>query len=155
MSESGGDVVAPEGALADTGTLSLALLFTQAERTVRHRLEPSLAAAGLTFDHWRIMTVLLARPGIRMSAIAEEAVVPAASLTRHMDHLVERAMVVRRVDPNDKRRVVAALSPTGDELARRLRAEETVVEETIAEGLGERRFAALRRELSLLPHLFD
>lgn len=154
MTESSGDVVATE-ALADDVTPSLALLLTQAESTVRRRLEPSLAEAGLTFDHWRIMTVLLARPGTRMSAIAEQAVLPAASLTRHMDHLVERAMVVRRIDPDDKRRVVAALSPSGEQLARRLRAEEAVVEEAIAEGLGDGRFAALGRELSLLPHLFD
>jgi DNA-binding MarR family transcriptional regulator len=155
MTESSGDVVASDGAFEDSPTPSLALLLTQAERTVRRRLEPSLAEAGLTFDHWRIMTVLLARPGTRMSAIAAEAVLPAATLTRHMDQLVERAMVVRRIDPDDKRRVVAALSPNGEALARRLRAEEAVVEEAIAEGLGGRRFAALGRELSLLPHLFD
>ena len=154
MTESSGDVVASDG-IAEAPTPSLALLLTQAERTVRRRLEPSLAEAGLTFDHWRIMTVLLARPGTRMSAIAEEAVLPAATLTRHMDQLVERAMVVRRIDPADKRRVVAALSPHGEVLARRLRAEEAIVEEAIAEGLGEQRFTALGRELSLLPHLFD
>jgi len=155
MTDSGGDSLATHGDVAGPASPSLALLLTQAERTVRRRLEPSLADAGLTFDHWRIMTVLLARPGTRMSAIAEEAVLPAASLTRHMDHLVERAMVVRRIDPGDKRRVVAALSPYGEELAHRLRAEEAVVEEAILDGLGERRFATLARELSLLPHLFD
>ena len=90
-----------------------------------------------------------------MSAIADEAVLPAATLTRHMDHLVERAMVVRRIDPGDKRRVVAALSPMGEALAFRLRADERVVEDAIAQGLGAARFATLSHELSLIPHLFD
>ena len=144
----------PRDPIADAATPSLALLLTQAESTVRRRLEPLLADAGLTFDHWRIMTVLLAQPGTRMSAIAEQAVLRAASLTRHMDHLVERAMVVRRIDPADKRRVVAALSPTGEALAGRLRQEERTVEAAIADGLGAEQFAALCGELSLVPHIF-
>ena len=155
MTESTGDVAAHDGLRPTSDLPSLALLLTQAERSLRRQLEPTLTEAGLTFDHWRIMTVLLARPGIRMSAIADEAVLPAATLTRHMDHLVERAMVVRRIDPGDKRRVVAALSPMGEELALRLRAGERVVEDAIARGLGTARFATLGHELSLIPHLFD
>jgi DNA-binding MarR family transcriptional regulator len=154
MTESSGDLAAQDG-LRPPEMPSLALLLTQAERSLRRQLDPALTEAGLTFDHWRIMTVLLARPGIRMSAIADEAVLPAATLTRHMDHLVERAMVVRRIDPDDKRRVVAALSPMGEQLAQRLRADERVVEDAIAQGLGAARFATLGHELSLIPHLFD
>jgi len=155
MTESGGDLAAHDGLRAESDPPSLALLLTQAERSLRRRLDPALAEVGLTFDHWRIMTVLLARPGIRMSAVADEAVLPAATLTRHMDHLVERAMVVRRIDSGDKRRVVAALSPMGEELALRLRADERIVEDAIADGLGAARFATLGHELSLIPHLFD
>jgi DNA-binding MarR family transcriptional regulator len=155
MSEKSGDLAAQDGIRPASELPSLALLLTQAERSLRRRLDPALAEAGLTFDHWRIMTVLLARPGIRMSAIADEAVLPAATLTRHMDQLVARAMVVRRIDPGDKRRVVAALSPMGEELALRLRADERIVEDAIAAGLGAARFATLGHELSLIPHLFD
>lgn len=155
MTESTGDLAAHDGLRPVSDVPSLALLLTQAERSLRRQLEPALAAAGLTFDHWRIMTVLLARPGIRMSTIADEAVLPAATLTRHMDHLVARAMVVRRIDPADKRRVVAALSPMGEQLALRLRADEQVVEDAIAQGLGADRFSTLGHELSLMPHLFD
>lgn len=155
MTDSSGDLAAHDGLRPASDLPSLALLLTQAERSLRRQLEPALTEAGLTFDHWRIMTVLLAQPGIRMSAIADEAVLPAATLTRHMDHLVERAMAVRRIDPGDKRRVVAALSPMGEELALRLRADERVVEDAIATGLGAARFATLGHELSLVPHLFD
>ena len=153
MTESTGDVVTSDDARADPSAPSLALLLIQAERTVRRHLEPSLVEAGLSFDHWRIMTVLLARPGARMSSIADEAVLPPATLTRHMDQLVARAMVVRRIDPDDKRRVVAALSPLGEQLALQLRADERLIEEAVAQGLGTARFATLRRELNLIPHL--
>jgi DNA-binding MarR family transcriptional regulator len=64
-------------------------------------------------------------------------------------------MVVRRVDSADKRRVVLALSPRGNEVAERLLAEERAVEERIAAGLGAERFKALARDLSMLPHVLD
>jgi DNA-binding MarR family transcriptional regulator len=137
------------------GVLSLALLLKQSEQRIRLRLQPTLDELGLSLEHWWIMSVLHERPGIGMSPLAEAAAVPSATLTRHMDKLVERGMIVRRVDPDDKRRVVAALSPTGEALADRLRHEERLIESAIAAGLGEQRFRVLSRELALLPHALD
>jgi DNA-binding MarR family transcriptional regulator len=110
---------------ASEGSLSLRL--KRAERTLRLELAPVLDAEYLLFEHWQIMAVLLARPGLRMSELAEAAVLPAASLTRHMDRLVERALVIRRIDPDDKRSIVAALSVMGQALAKRLSKLETKV----------------------------
>ncbi|MDN4173150.1 MarR family winged helix-turn-helix transcriptional regulator [Nocardioides sp. SOB77] len=135
----------------DSGRESLSLLLARAEHAVRRRLAPSLAQAGLAFEHWRILSVLLERPGLPMAALAEAAVVPAATLTRHVDRLVEHALVVRRIDPADKRRAVTALSPTGRDLAEVLRAEERAVESGLADALGHERYAALTRDLGTLP----
>lgn len=137
----------------DEVTTSLAVLLKQSEALVRDRLQPSLDEVALTLEHWRIMAVLHEQPGLGMTSLAELAVVPNATLTRHVDKLVERGMVVRRVDPDDKRRVVAALSPLGARLTTRLRAEEDALAEQIAARLGSDRFDALTRELALLPGL--
>jgi DNA-binding MarR family transcriptional regulator len=59
-----------------------------------------------------------------MTTLAETAVLPPASLTRHVDKLVERGLVLRRIHHNDRRRVVAALSPVGQTVASRIQAEE-------------------------------
>jgi DNA-binding MarR family transcriptional regulator len=109
----------------------LALQLKRAEEAVRLRLQPALDEADLHLEHWRILSVLMAQPGLPMASLAEAAVVPGASLTRHMDRLVERALVIRRVDPHDRRRVVAALSVRGTELALRLRAEESAAESAL------------------------
>jgi DNA-binding MarR family transcriptional regulator len=37
-----------------------------------------------------------------------------------MDRLVERALAIRRIDPDDKRSIIAALSVLGQSLAERL-----------------------------------
>jgi DNA-binding MarR family transcriptional regulator len=134
---------------------SLVVLLRYCEDKVRQRLQPILDEAGLSPEHWRVMALLHEQPGLGASAIAKGAVLPSASVTRHVDKLVELGMVVRRVDPADKRRVVLALSTRGQENAERLLAEERAVEDTIAAGLGAERFKALARDLSMLPHVLD
>ncbi|GAA3096171.1 DNA-binding MarR family transcriptional regulator [Kribbella aluminosa] len=96
------------------------LLLKRIERQLEVGLRPLLDEFGLTIEQWRIMAALLEEPGQPMSVLAESAVLPAASLTRHVDKLVERGLVLRRIHPNDKRRIVAALSPVGGTVADRL-----------------------------------
>ncbi|UDY25206.1 MarR family winged helix-turn-helix transcriptional regulator [Nocardioides sp. Kera G14] len=149
-----------ESTVSDVGVTtgepaSLTLLLKRSEDALHRRLQATLDGEGLLLEQWQIMAVLLARPGLRMSEIADAAVVPPATLTRHMDKLVERAIVVRRIDPDDKRRVVAALSPRGASLARRLSEVEQSIETALADGLGHERYEALAAELRLIPHLFD
>ncbi len=134
---------------------SLVVLLRSCEDTVRRRLQPLLDEAGLAAEHWRIMALLHDQPGLGAGAIARGAVLPSASVTRHVDRLVELGLVVRKVDPADRRRVVLALSRRGQALAERVLAEERGVEEAIAAGLGERRFRALAHDLAMLPHVLD
>lgn len=129
-------------------SLGLGLLLRQSEHAIRHVLQPFLDAEDLLFEHWQVLSVLRARPGLRMSEIADAAVLPPATLTRHMDRLVERALVVRRIDPADKRRVVAALSARGEALASELTEVEREVEAALAKALGADRFRALTHALS-------
>ena len=106
---------------ADSATLRL----KQAELFLRRALGHVLEAEDITFEQWQVLAALLERPGIRMTDLAEAAVLPAATLTRHVDRLVERALVIRRVDPGDKRSAVVALSSRGKHLAGRLRQLES------------------------------
>jgi DNA-binding MarR family transcriptional regulator len=133
-----------------SATSSLLLLLKQSERRIEQRLLPFLDEFELTLEHWRVMSALLDDPGQPMSTLAEAAVLPAASLTRHVDRLVERALVLRRIHPDDRRRVVTALSPVGATVAERIRARELQIEAAIIEELGEDRFRALADELDRL-----
>lgn len=124
----------------------LSLMLRRAENILRQRLQPALEVEGLGFEHWQIMAVLLARPGIRMSDIAGAAVLPPATLTRHMDRLVEQALVIRRIDQDDKRAIVAALSTRGEKYANLLRA----IEQEVIAALGPRHYTSLIGELARL-----
>ena len=100
---------------------SVTLRLKRAEYELRRTMQAVLSAEGLLFEHWQIIAVLSERPGLRMSDIAEAAILPPATLTRYMDRLVDRALVVRRIDPHDKRSAIVALSGRGANLAARLR----------------------------------
>lgn len=136
-----------------TSAVGLSLALRHAEHAVRARIQPHLEAEDLTVEHGRILAVLRVEPGLTMSMIAESAVVPAATLTRLVDRLVESALVLRRVDPADKRRVVVALSSRGAALADRLAAAERALEDDLRAVLGDERAEALLRDLALLPHI--
>lgn len=131
----------------------LGLLLRRAEHALAVRLQPLLAEHGLLTEHWQVMSVLLARPGISMSELAHGAVVAPASLTRHVDRLVSQALVVRRVDPDDKRRVAVALSARGSDIAWTIRRAEEAVERILADELGARRWQSLTGDLRVLPPL--
>lgn len=103
---------------------SVTLQLKQAELLLRRTLDPALVAEGILFEHWQVLAALLEHPGLPMTELAEASVLPAATLTRHVDKLVELALVIRRIDPSDKRRAVVALSARGEHLARRLREVE-------------------------------
>lgn len=104
--------------------LSLAVQVRQVEAALQAALADLLAEHRLGMEHWRILAVVGDEPGLGMSEVAQRAVVAQASLTRHTDRLVEIGLVVRRADPLDKRRVVVALSPRGQEYVDRVVAAE-------------------------------
>lgn len=114
---------------------SSTLRLKQAEHILRIRLQHVLDDEHITFEQWQVLAALLEQPGLRMTDLAEAAVLPPATLTRHVDRLVERALVIRRIDPDDKRRVAVALSRGGELLATRLREIEPLADVALDDAL--------------------
>src|SRR5262249_3023181 len=55
-----------------------------------------------------------------MTEIAEYAFLPAATLTKLVDRLVDDNLVYRRIDPVDRRRIRAYLTPRGRDVYQRV-----------------------------------
>ena len=87
---------------------------------------------------------------MRMSDLADAAVLPPATVTRYVDKLAERALVVRRIAPEDKRSVVAGLSDLGVSLAEHLSKLEQEATRSLESILGQQQLVALMNELSRL-----
>ncbi|MFH8467969.1 MarR family winged helix-turn-helix transcriptional regulator [Streptomyces sp. NPDC017991] len=95
-------------------------LLTRAERLTARRVQAALEEHGCTPDAWRVLSLLSDGEGHPMTAVAEAAFLPPATLTKLVDHLVDQNLVHRRVDPLDRRRILAHLTPRGETYWRRV-----------------------------------
>ncbi|MGW1203931.1 MarR family winged helix-turn-helix transcriptional regulator [Streptomyces cyaneofuscatus] len=102
-------------------------LLTRAERLAARRIQSVLDAYDCSVDAWRVLDLLSGDEGRSMTALAEDAALPAPTLTKLIDQLVDQNLVFRRVDPADRRRVLVQLTPRGlrrrRQLSRAVRAE--------------------------------
>ncbi|MEU6916713.1 MarR family winged helix-turn-helix transcriptional regulator [Streptomyces olindensis] len=98
----------------------LVQLLTRAERLAARRLQAVLAEEGCSLDAWRVLALLSDGEGHHMTAVAEAAFLPPPTLTKLIDQLVDQNVVHRRVDPFDRRRVLARLTPRGQEYWQRV-----------------------------------
>jgi len=105
----------------------LLYLLTRAERLAVRRVQSVLDEFDCSVEAWRVLDLLSDGQGHNMTALADHAFLPAPSLTKLMDQLVDQNLVYRRVDPADRRRVLAHLTPRGKQrwqlLAREVRAD--------------------------------
>lgn len=124
-------------------TPSLGILLARAMRVVDDRMAPVLAALGVTADQWRILVVVSTSTGMTMSELARRSVLSAAGATRAVDSLADRALVYRRADPTDKRRVVVFLSAHGAATVMPALEAAARVDAAIAAEIGSARFLAL------------
>ncbi|PTH83567.1 MarR family transcriptional regulator [Streptomyces sp. A244] len=98
----------------------LVQLLTRAERLAARRLQGVLEAEGCSLDAWRVLAALSDGEGHHMTGLAEAAFLPPPTLTKLVDQLVDQNLVHRRVDPFDRRRILAHLTPRGQEYWQRL-----------------------------------
>lgn len=148
------------GAASDlSGGESLALLLRRTEHLLSQRvadgIAPVLADLDLSPERWRVLSALAAAPGATMSELSRAAVLPPASLTRHVDRLVARGLVLRKAHSSDRRRVVAALTERGHGAFERVRAREQEVQDALRASFGPERFDTLVGELRLVPLLLS
>jgi DNA-binding MarR family transcriptional regulator len=132
----------------------LSYLLSEAEREVSRQLAAGLAAEGVTIEQGRILRALSDGHGHSMTDLAEAVLMPHPTLTKAVDRLVDDALVYRRQDTSDRRRVAVYLSDLGRSLVARLdrRAAEHHAEVSAAFGAG--RTERLMRELEALAGAF-
>ena len=74
----------------------------------------------LTMPQVRILLLLHREGPSRMSDLASVSGIALSTATSTVDHLVEKGLVVRESDPQDRRLVICRLSSKGQELANEL-----------------------------------
>jgi DNA-binding MarR family transcriptional regulator len=99
--------------LVDTLSTALRMISRPLQETLEREEAVSL-------DQWRTLRALSASEGRTMGELSERLQIPAASVTRIVDGLVDRALVFRHGSAMDRRRVEVLLSDAGGALLVRL-----------------------------------
>ncbi len=108
----------------------------------------------LSMPEFRALHYLQEHSGISLSDLAEHMAIALPSMSKHIDHLVDRGMARRQTDPADRRRVALALTAQGATL---LKTTSEHAHQRLAEALGPLKpseHAQLRQAMELLQHLF-
>jgi DNA-binding MarR family transcriptional regulator len=74
----------------------------------------------LTMPEVRVLLLLFTDGSCHMSALATASGVPLSTATNTVDRLVEKELVARSTNPEDRRVVICNLTPGGQELANKL-----------------------------------
>lgn len=87
----------------------LAHLLVQANR----RVNRELSLEGITLEHWRALKIISDRDGLSMRELSEELMQNFPTLTKIIDKMVQEALVYRRPDEVDRRKVRLYMSDKG------------------------------------------
>lgn len=95
--------------------------LARAHRVVGRTLQGDLEREeGITVDQWRVLRALGPDDGRTMGELVERLQIPAATITRLVDALVDRALVFRHARPTDRRQVEVLLSTLGSQVLARV-----------------------------------
>ncbi len=135
--------------MARTRPLSehLAYLLAQANRQIQKQLDDEFSGEGVPVEQWRILSLLSEKNGRSMSDLTRAALLNHPTLTKMIDRMISNALVYRRADPKDGRRVLIFISEHGRAVNERLNRLANQHQAELVEGYGDRQTEALRRLL--------
>ncbi|KUJ77340.1 homoprotocatechuate degradation operon regulator HpaR [Ruegeria profundi] len=131
---------------------SLPIALLRARERVMGPIRKMLADAGVTEQQWRVLRVLNEEGPQEPTHIAERACLLLPSLTRILQKLEAKDLIVRRVHPGDRRRQIIDISDKGNQIIKDNIQVTIQLAEDLRTKMGPERHEAL---LDLLNELRD
>lgn len=111
---------------------------------------------GLTPSQFDIIATLGNTPGMTFKELGEKTLITKGTLTGVVDRLQEKGLVVRMMQPEDRRSTVVKLTRKGDAEFKRVFAPQVAFGKRSFVGYTDKDFDALEKELGkLYAHLSD
>lgn len=129
---------------------SLPIALLRARERVMGPIRNMLADVGITEQQWRVLRVLDEQGPMEPTRISEEACLLLPSLTRILQKLEEKAMIVRAPDPRDRRKQIVRVTEDGSAVIRANLGTSMQMMDHLREQMGSDRYEAL---LDLLNEL--
>jgi len=110
-------------------------LLARAGMRMGQAFSRELKMFNLTLAEWRILAALLSVPHQRLAELAEHTSAEPSTLSRTVDGLVTRELLVRERSGEDARALALRLTPQGEDLAQRIVPLAQVYERVALAGL--------------------
>jgi DNA-binding MarR family transcriptional regulator len=101
---------------ASNRDVTLLYLLKQVELAVRQALDEVVATADLTTLQYTALTVLERHPGITSAELARNSFVRAQTMAEMVTYLLNRELVTREQDRNNRRQYLLSLSRKGQKV---------------------------------------
>jgi DNA-binding MarR family transcriptional regulator len=111
---------------------------------------PDFLGLDVTMSQAKCLYVATVRPGIGMSAMADQLGVGLSSISGLVDRLVEHGYLERREDPDDRRQQQLWLTPAGSTAVEHIRELNGELLRSLLDGLSSRELEALRIGIAAL-----
>jgi homoprotocatechuate degradation regulator HpaR len=134
-------------------TRSLPIAMLRARETMMAPIRHMLQKAGVTEQQWRVLRVLAERGTTDPKDLAQEACLLNPSLTRIMQLLEKKRLIVRKDHPSDRRKVLLDITPEGLALLRQAAPESQAIFARLEELYGRERMEQLLDLLNTLSAL--
>lgn len=95
---------------------SLPIALLRARERVMGPIREMLSGVGITEQQWRVLRVLQEEGPMEPTRISEKACLLLPSLTRILQKLQEKQLIVRRKDKVDKRKQIVQITGAGEAL---------------------------------------
>jgi MarR family transcriptional regulator for hemolysin len=128
----------------------IGLLASQVGRRVEEAFDSALAEAGGSRPAWLILLAIVSGAGTTQAAIAEHVGITGATLVHHLDRLEEAGLVVRSVDPDNRRVRTLTLTDAGRQAFTRMREAAGAFDARLRQGMSDAQAQTLRRLLTRL-----
>lgn len=128
----------------------LSYLLARAHRRVHGGLNAILKDKAVPVEQWRILQALSDGQGRAMGDLAEAVLMNHPALTKTIDRMITRALVHRRHDLDDSRRVLVFISEFGQDLLTDCERDLSDFQDDLTTRLGPRRAAQLSKLLDSL-----
>jgi MarR family transcriptional regulator for hemolysin len=142
----------PVGSSPDWPRSSVATKLHLAARSSRTFFEERLAEAGASFATWTVLAVLKAQGPMIQRALAQHLGIEGPTLSRHLEALERRGLIVRTRAGADRRAVSVELTAEGSELHARIAMVAVSSQEHMLRNLTDQDVAHLQ---DLLDRILD
>ena len=129
---------------------SLAATLISTKEVVLAPMRPKLREYNITEPQWRVMRVINDRGATNATGLAEVGLLHAPSVTRILQELEERKLILREQDVNDRRRTLVTLTPEGREIVKAISRQVVRIMRKYSERFGPQRLEKLINELRAL-----